>query len=47
MKTIIDKTSGKVLYCVTEITTLQDNEIGVDELVTENFVTPYYNFDTK
>lgn len=47
MKTIIDKTNGKVLYCVTEITTLQDNEIAVDELVTENFISAYYNFDTK
>jgi hypothetical protein len=47
MKTIIDKTSGKVLYCVTEITTLQDNEIAVNELVTENFVSAFYNFETK
>lgn len=47
MKTIIDKTSGKVLYCVNEITTLQDNEIAVNELVTENFVSAFYNFDTK
>jgi len=47
MKTIIDKTSGKLLYCVTEITTLQENEIAVDELVTENFISAYYNFETK
>jgi hypothetical protein len=47
MKTIIDKTSGKLLYCVTEITTLQENEISVDELVTENFIIAYYNFETK
>jgi hypothetical protein len=47
MKTIIDKNSGKVLYCVTEITTLQDNEIAVDGLVTENFVSAFYNFETK
>jgi len=47
MKTILDKTSGKVLYCVTEITTLQDNEIAVDELVTEKFVSAFYNFGTK
>jgi len=47
MKTIVDKLSGKALYCVTEITTLQDNEIAVDELPTENFISAYYNFDTK
>jgi hypothetical protein len=47
MKTIIDKNSGKVLYCVTEITTLQDNEIAVDELLTENFVSAFYNFENK
>ena len=47
MKTIIDKNSGKLLYCVIEITTLQDNEIAVDELVTENFVSAFYNFETK
>ena len=47
MKTIINKLSGKALYCVTEITTLQDNEIAVDELPTENFISAYYNFDTK
>jgi hypothetical protein len=47
MKTILDKTSGKVLYCVTEITTLQENEIAVDELVTEKFVSAFYNFETK
>jgi hypothetical protein len=47
MKTIVDKLSGKALYCVTEITTLQDNEIAVDELPTENFVSAFYNFESK
>ena len=47
MKTIINKLSGKALYCVTEITTLQDNEIAVDELPTQNFVSAYYNFESK
>jgi hypothetical protein len=47
MKTIIDKSSGRVLYCVTEITTLQKNEIAVDELLTESFLNAYYNFETK
>jgi len=47
MKTIVDKLSGKALYCVTEITTLQDNEIAVDELPTQNFVSAYYNFESK
>ena len=47
MKTIIDRTNGKLLYCITEITTLQANEIAVDELLTENFISAYYNFETK
>ena len=47
MKTIIDKQSGKVLYCVTEIDSLKENEIAVDELLTEDFVSAFYNFETK
>jgi hypothetical protein len=47
MKTIIDKQSGKVLYCVTEIDSLKENEIAVDELLNEDFVSAFYNFDTK
>jgi len=47
MKTIIDKNTGEVLYAT--ILEFNDNEteIGVDELVTENFVKPYFNFETK
>ncbi len=47
MKTILDKRSGKVLYCISEITTLQDNEIAVDELVTEFFLDAHFNFQTR
>ena len=46
MKTIIDKITGKLLYCVTENTTLQENEIAVDELLTESFISPYFNQNT-
>jgi len=47
MKTIIDKNTGKVLYATILEFSDSENEIGVDELVTENFVKPYYNFQTK
>jgi hypothetical protein len=47
MKTIIDNTTGKVLYCVTEIDSLKENEIAVNELLTEDFVSAFYNFETK
>jgi hypothetical protein len=47
MKTIIDKQSGKVLYCVTEIDSLKENEIAVDELLSFGFVNAFYNFETK
>jgi len=47
MKTIIDKNTGKVLYATILEFSDSETEIGVDELVTENFVKPYYNFETK
>ena len=47
MKTILDKQSGKVLYCTNEITTLQDNEIAVDELLTKSFISPFFNQNTR
>ena len=39
MKTIIDKTSGKLLHCVTEITTLQ----GSQSLIQADFVDYFQN----
>jgi len=47
MKTIIDKTTGKVLYATILDFSDNETEIGVDELVTENFVKPYFDFENK
>jgi hypothetical protein len=47
MKTIIDKNSGKLLYAVLEVENLQSNELAIDELLTETFVNPYFNFETR
>lgn len=47
MKTIIDKNTGKVLYCRFDEPT-EPNEIAIDLLCTiesENEI--YYNFETK
>ena len=48
MKIILDKLNGKVLFA-TLYNNYQasENEIAVDELLTENFVSAYYNFETK
>ena len=47
MKTIIDKKTGKVLYATILEFNDTETEIGVNELVTENFVKPYFDFKTK
>jgi len=46
MKTIIDKNTGKVLYGVSNFVDTE-NEIGIDELLTENFVEAYFNQETR
>ena len=46
MKTIID-TTGKVLYATSIDIDLQSNEIAIDELLQDNFINPYWNFDTE
>ena len=46
MITIVDKNSGQVLYASSGEVDLKDNEIGIDELLNEHFVKPYYNFET-
>ena len=46
MKTIID-TSGKVLYATSIDIDLQPNEIAIDNLLQDNFITPYWNFNTE
>ena len=47
MKTIIQKNNGKLLYATSIETELQSNEIAIDELLTEIFVNPYFNFETR
>jgi hypothetical protein len=47
MKTIVNKTTGKVLYSTGIITDILDNETTIDEILTENFDNPHYNFETK
>jgi len=47
MKTIIDKNTGKVLYCSMVEVELLENEITIDELLTEEMENPYFNFNSK
>ena len=46
MKTIIDVNTGKVLYTTLTEVILQENEIEIETLITENFLKPYWNFET-
>ena len=47
MKTIIDKKTGKVLYATLQEIKLLKTEKQIDEVLTENFDDPYYDFETK
>jgi hypothetical protein len=47
MKTIIDKNTGKVLYASIIEVDLSENEIAIDELLTEEMENPYFDFETK
>lgn len=47
MQTILDKNTGQFLYASIVEIELQENEIAVDELLTETFVNPYFNFETR
>lgn len=46
MKTIIDKYTGKVLYCRKDEPTLE-NEMAIDLLLEVYMENPYYNFETQ
>lgn len=47
MKTVVDKTTGKVLYCRYDEVT-EPNEVAIDLLCTiETDKEIYYNFETK
>jgi hypothetical protein len=47
MTTIIDKNTGELLYATSLDFDLQENEIAIAEILNENFVKPFYNFETK
>ena len=47
MKTIIEKNTGKVLFSTVFDIDLLENQIEINELLTETFVNPYFNFETR
>jgi hypothetical protein len=47
MKTIIDKFTGKVLYATIIEVHLLETEIEIDELLTEYFENPYFDFESR
>jgi hypothetical protein len=47
MKTIIDKNTGQMLYCSAIEVDLEENEIAIDELLTDAFENPYFDFQTR
>jgi hypothetical protein len=46
VKTIIDKYTGKVLYCRVDEPT-EENEIAIEELLTEEMENPYFDFENQ
>jgi len=46
MKTIIDKNTGKVLYCREDNPTME-NEIAINLLLDVAMINPYYDFKTQ
>tara|TARA_R110000868_G_scaffold242231_1_gene497761 strand:+ start:283 stop:444 length:162 start_codon:yes stop_codon:yes gene_type:complete len=46
MKSILELSTGKLLYCAIEFE-LKDNEIAIDELLVINMENPYFNFETR
>ena len=46
MKTVVDKETGKVLYCRYDEVT-EPNEIGIDFLLTEEMENPYWDFENE
>jgi hypothetical protein len=47
MKTIIDKFTGQVLYATIVEVDILENEIAIDEILTEYFENPYFDFETR
>lgn len=46
MKTIINKQSGKVLFAIANFEDTE-TEIAIDEILTEPFIVPYFNQETR
>jgi hypothetical protein len=46
MKTIINKQSGKVLFAIANFEDTE-TEIAIDEILTDYFVVPYFNQETR
>lgn len=46
MKTIINKQSGKVLFAIANFEDT-DTEIAINEILTESFLVPYFNQETR
>lgn len=47
MKLIINKFTGQVLYATIVEVDILENEIAIDEVLTEYFENPYFDFETK
>jgi hypothetical protein len=47
MKTIVETNTGKVLFTVLGNYEVQDNQTLINFLVTDNFVNPYWDFETQ
>ena len=47
MKTIIDSITGKVLFATFVEVELSEDQIAIDEVVTEPFENPHFNFETR
>ena len=47
MTIIINKNTGEVLGGAIVNVTLNENEIAINEVLTENYVKPYFNFETR
>jgi hypothetical protein len=47
MKTIINKITGEFLYSARVEVHLLENEITIDELLTEYFENPYFDFESR
>jgi hypothetical protein len=47
MKTIIDKFTRQVLYATILEVDIWENEFAIDEILTEYFENPYFDFETR